>query len=497
MKRNFLLLSLCLICAAHLFAQEFDKKVQEAINALASRISRPLDINIRPMTLAGTDEKSDFSDYLYNKVRMYADEKNPPFKVVETTRAPARNSDPEKGLLSGTYALRKNEIDVFLTLVSDKNGRSLGSHGFTFPLAELIERGISAEAINKEKREELADIFNKAGIDSKNMSQPPLKSNQTNQNINIQAFFDQENMIFKHRDELQLSVMADRNCYFKIYVIEADNQKKLIYPNGIDTQEKNRNYLNANITKDIFENAKYMFYEPYGGITLLIIASTEKFPDIHREYTNPLELITINSLQKAIKGNNRGDLEARINPNISSGAGYAIYNLYLEKPHNEYAYGRPEDMEELYVSIRNDVRSQHGTFVGDNYNPISGFYILNGVRGSFHIPRGTPDKVHFAFYNLDNLTGATRSGIQTRAAGHTFSFTKPGNITQAINKVRTGIEEKGGTFSGNEQQGNFRANGIMGQYQIYNMVEVTITEKPFAIPNSLIEKEVKSFFGER
>jgi hypothetical protein len=52
-------------------------------------------------------------------------------------------------------------------------------------------------------------------------------------------------------------------------------------------------------------------------------------------------------------------------------------------------------------------------------------------------------------------------------------------------------------FNGNEQAGSFQASGIAGLYQIADLVNVTIVDKPFIVPNSLIEKEVKKFFGVR
>jgi hypothetical protein len=70
-------------------------------------------------------------------------------------------------------------------------------------------------------------------------------------------------------------------------------------------------------------------------------------------------------------------------------------------------------------------------------------------------------------------------------------------MTEAIMSVRSGVEANGGTFSGDEQQGNFRASGIAGQYNVADRVNVRISEKPVIIPNSLIEREVRSFFSGR
>jgi len=67
-------------------------------------------------------------------------------------------------------------------------------------------------------------------------------------------------------------------------------------------------------------------------------------------------------------------------------------------------------------------------------------------------------------------------------------------MDQAVQAVRSGITAKGGTFEGNEQQGNFKASGITGRYSVADRVSVSISEKPALIPNSLIEKEVRSYF---
>ena len=491
MKKKVLFLLLGLLSLMVISAQEFDKKVKDAVNNLASRIGRPLDINIGSMTLQGTNEITGFSYYLYEAVKEYADN-NVNFNLA--TRGPRRSNDPQKGIISGTFVQQRNLVQVNLTLISDIDGRSLGpAQRFTFPLAELTERDISIEPVNKNKRQELAEVLKETGIETAKKTETSINTGQTNQKINIQAFFNSESRVFFHRDVLGMSVMADKDCWFKIYQITESNQIKMIYPNESDRN----NYLRTNIPRTIFENSNLMIYEPYGAETILIIASTEEFIDIEKEY-NAVASVSSVSVRNTINGSSRGsEHEALKKPNLFSAEGQAIYNIYIEKPTDEYEYGRPESIKELYDSIRDDVRKQGGTFTGNDYNPISGYYILNGIRGSFHVPRDKPDKVHFALYNLDNFKNGTRANSQTRGAGHTFSFNKPVNITQAIQTVRTGIEGKGGSFSGNDQQGTFNAVGIAGQYRVSNMVDITITEKPFMIPNSLIEKEVKSFFNVR
>jgi len=313
-------------------------------------------------------------------------------------------------------------------------------------------------------------------------------ADQTNQGINIQALFDKENMTYFHRDQLNITVTADKDCYFKIIHIDADNQMKMIYPNSYD---KN-NELKADMPRVIFETASYFLYAPYGEETLLLAASAEQFEKIEQEYIAPWIPATDEAVRAAVRGRRGGELEQRIIQAAQTGEGAASYTITILKPNEEYEYGRPENMAATVQAMRSDALKQGGTFEG---NETSGYSVVNNVRVSYRVPSNAPDTVQFAFYNLENVSGGKSAKRQTRGSNYNFSFEKPENIAQTIQMVRNGIEGKGGTFTGNEQQGSFKARGISGQYRISKLVNVTITDKPFLIPNSLIEREVKNYFG--
>jgi len=316
-------------------------------------------------------------------------------------------------------------------------------------------------------------------------------TNTANQDINIQALFNSQNMTYLHRDELQITVTADRDCFFKIIHIDANNQMRMIYPNSSDTD----NNLKANTPRAIFETAKYYLYDPYGEEVILVAASSQQFANIEKDYISPWVLpATTDNIRAAVRTGRGGELEAE-----RTAEGEARYTITVLKPHEEFTYGRPEDMREMYLSIQDDVLKQGGSFFGGEQ---SAFYTVNGIRGSYRIPRDTPDTIQFAIYNLNELSRGSRArvpraGRRTRGAGFNFNIERPGDITQTIQTVRSAIEGSGGTFTGNERQGNFQAKGITGQYRVADLVNVTITDKPFVIPNSLIEKEVKSYFTGR
>jgi hypothetical protein len=235
-----------------------------------------------------------------------------------------------------------------------------------------------------------------------------------------------------------------------------------------------------------------MLYEPYGTESILVVASSDPFSGIEQEFVAPWTACTAESLRTAIEGSRGGSIEAPPRPILFTGEGEERYSITILKPHEEYEYKRPENMAAAVQTMGGDIVQRGGFFEG---NETSGYGILNNVRASYQAPRDRPDTVRFAVYYLDSFSGGPGAGVRTRGQGFTFSFARPGDIGRAVDAVRSGIERKGGAFNGNEQQGSFRAGGIAGQYQVSGMVNVTITEKPLLIPNSLIEKEVKNYFG--
>jgi hypothetical protein len=249
----------------------------------------------------------------------------------------------------------------------------------------------------------------------------------------------------------------------------------MIFP----TRNDNNNFLRANASRTVFDNqnSRRILCEPYGAETLVVVASPVQFPNIEREYSEPWRAATEEMITAAI-----------------AGAGQARYPITILKPHEEYEFAKPDDMTALYQSIRDDAVRQGGYFSG---NEASGVYIIGNVRGSYRVPSGRQDTIQFASYFLDAYTADSYRGERVRGSAHTFFFARPQNIAQAVQAVRGSILEKGGTFNGNEQQGSFRASGIAGQYQVTDVVNVTISEKPFVIPNSLIENEVRNYFGVR
>jgi len=497
MKKKILLVCLCYVCVMFVNAQELEKGVQNAVNRLADQLSTRWDVEIDSLTLQDGTTTSLFSLQLQNLVSHYATN-TPLFNVIERKRSPVslRNpSDPPKGTIKGIFTESGNKVEVFLYLVSDSNQTRLGSHRFTFPRAEIPENALVPE--NKKEVDEREQIFAELSKPAAGTPAQPSVNTQSvftapaNQSIHIEAYFNSASMTYFHNDELQITVWADRNCWFKVIHIDVNNQMKMVYPNNSDRD----NYLGANTSRNIFETLGWRTVEPYGAETILVVASSQQFANIEQEYHVPQKPVTADALRAAL-GESRGTESFQKTPITFSGEGTAKYTITVLKPDEEYEYTKPENMTEFFQSLRDDIRRRGGTFSPDS-NDKSGSYVIDGFRGSYRVPNNRPDIIQFASYDLDAYAAIALRGTPTRGTPYNFSFERPQDIAWAVQQVRSSILEKGGTFTGNEQQGSFRSKGIAGQYRVADVVNVTISEKPIVVPNSLIETEVKKYFGVR
>jgi hypothetical protein len=465
--------------------EEIENGIKNAVDALAMDLQVPADTRIGPFTFADTDAPAGISRYLTDIITYFA-ASNDKYNVLTVNY----QIDTNAATLTGHFTKSHNRLDFTLELITPDETND-ASQVVSIDINELERLGLSIEPENLDKITELEQIIESlADANTENTNNPPVSTAQANQGINIQAFFNSDSMTYFHRDQLKMTLTADRNCYFKVIHIDANNQMKMIYPNSSDTN----NRLSANVPRAIFETANYMLYDPYGAEVILVVASSQQFPNIDREYVTPWVAATGSNIRSAVRGQTRGgDLES---PITFSGEGEARYTINILRPHEEYSYVVPENIREAYQAISAEVQQKGGTLEG---NETSGFYIIDNVRTSYRIPRDAPDTIQFAIYYLDNFTRGKSSRVTTRGAGSGFNFNipRPGNITQTIHQVKSGIEGSGGRFSGNEQQGNFQAKGITGQYRVADDVNVTITDKPFVIPNSMIEREVRSYFSER
>jgi hypothetical protein len=488
-KQLLLVLGFVLASAVSLMAQDvLDTDVKKALDALAAGLSRRMNVCIKEVTLDGTkDMTSEVSRIIRNKIVYHASQ-NPFFNIVVETRGPINQNEPQTGRIFGNYTQDGEMLEVYLTL--EIGGTIRRQQRFFVSIAELKRRKISwlpenVKSLEEAKRQEqdLTRLTGTGALDRQTPVPPIIGQEKTG--IGIRAWFNDESLTFLHREELEMTIMLDQDGWFKVYTIDTNNNIKMLYPNTVD---KN-NYLRANSPRDIFENAKYMLYDP-GVETIIVVASAKPFKNIEEEYIAPLIPATAEAIRTAIRGDHSGGLEA-FSPITFSGESVARFTITILKPHAEYVYLKPTNMSEAVHEMRSDIVRQGGFFEG---NELSGCGILNGFRCSYRIPRDAPDTLQFAVYNLDTYIGDPTAPTRTRGAGFEFSFEKPGDMNQALLKARSGIEGKGGVFSGDDQQGSFQAQGVAGNYRVSDVVNVIITEKPAMVPTSIIVRGVKNYF---
>jgi hypothetical protein len=85
-------------------------------------------------------------------------------------------------------------------------------------------------------------------------------------------------------------------------------------------------------------------------------------------------------------------------------------------------------------------------------------------------------------------------------AKHSFSVDFPGAAQDMVAKAKGAIEKASGKFTGDEKKGEFSvptpAGTVKGIYTITaQKFAIDITDKPFVVPGSAIESQVRSFLG--
>jgi len=480
MRKTLLFTSLVFIGVTFLPAQQIDNLVRDAVNNLASRLNVLLEVNIGSITLDNTETPSEFSRLLAGKVNHYATN-NDLFRVIAKSRGipSTRPSGPPKGTISGNYTVNGDKVTVILELVSDSNGVRIGSQQFTLSLAELKKAGyeILPENIKTpQEAKEREKIFEPV------VQNPPVNTSNTSASaMIIKAWPNSDSDTFIEGDFLEITVVSNRNCFFKVYHIDINNDMQLIHPVNAGDNE-----LRANVERTI-GGGNFLISPPFGQDTIVAVASNRQFVNIE-----PAGIILGKASRELISNavSSRGILVTNAASSQNAPAAEtasarfnftSLPNTYFDEI---YSYKKPANMAEAIQSMRAEVISHGGTFNG---NEREGTFSVGGITGNYSV---TGDQ----FIVRQRNTGNTFTQ-RSRGLGFSFSIDKPRNMSQAVQAVRSGILSKGGTFEGNEQQGNFRASGITGQYNVADRVAVNINEKPALIPNSMIEKEVRNYFA--
>jgi hypothetical protein len=476
MKKFAFVFVLAVFCAALTAAEDYDSKVRAAVIRLTERLSSPIEVTLGTFYLDGTQSQSGLSRSLRTKIGNHAQDTGKlkvivtePPKAGETRAAKSDTASARRrGVIQGTFRQGDKEVFITLQLISDSDGALFGSSPeFAVPISELKNLGIEVLPANiktdgeaKEKEERFI---------------PPAA--QPVSTLKIETWPDSDTNTYFVGDKMRIYLLASKDCFVRVDYTDAAGKMQLLFPNQYNTN----NFLKAN-TVYIIPNAPVeLVMEPPLGIEYVWVrVSTQPFANIEKEYA-----VVKNASSATINESRGGSLRLTTGGQSAETAEtfFSITTLDASYFDESYSFKKPANMAEAIQSMRAEIISQGGTFNG---NEREGTFTVGGMTGNYSV---TGDQFTVKQRNTGN-----RFTQRSRGVGFSFSIDKPKNMSQAVQAVRSGITAKGGTFEGNEQQGNFRASGITGQYNVSDRVSVNINEKPALIPNSMIEKEVKNYF---
>ena len=84
---------------------------------------------------------------------------------------------------------------------------------------------------------------------------------------------------------------------------------------------------------------------------------------------------------------------------------------------------------------------------------------------------------------------------------HSFKIKLNEDISSVLKKVESHVTGGGGSFRGDEDKGSFDGDSLLGHIKgeycsiSGSEIEITIKNKPFLVPYSVIESEIKKYFS--
>ena len=77
----------------------------------------------------------------------------------------------------------------------------------------------------------------------------------------------------------------------------------------------------------------------------------------------------------------------------------------------------------------------------------------------------------------------------------TFTIEAHEPIETLLERARSTAEKHNATFTGDTTKGDFAGSGVKGTYETNgSTIHITITDKPFMAPMSMVESKIREFF---
>jgi hypothetical protein len=292
---------------------EIKRVIDSFANAVLDNNIRRMEISIEPILLDGAAIKtpSGLSDFLDFYLRRYAPTSGA-FSVVAKTRG-----TPPKGRLAGSYFHRTSYEDITIQLISADN-IVIHTESFVIQAQQLELEGISPLP---ENRKTMDDVLIAAAV-----LEPILETSSdystTDFYISIDA--NHENKTFYDGDRLVYTLFANKDCYFTLYLLDAEGNLAKIYP----LTANHNTFLPANQAWQL--PGYFLMKKPYGEEVVIIVASTSK------NENTLTQLPAIPATREAISRISRGQsyIEDAPTPKVNNGLIATAFFNYTILPKN-------------------------------------------------------------------------------------------------------------------------------------------------------------------
>jgi hypothetical protein len=306
MKKRWITVFIVLFIGSILSAQTLDERIKSAVDGL-SQFTR-IEVVIYPPVIQGTDTPSELSRYLYQKIDTYA-VSGGRFNVRQPTRG------GPQGRIEGSYLQTGDKITVTLKLISD-GGIGIAAKEFTISTAELNKMHLAWLPANVKTQEEVREREELFDPPVPPVNNPAAKTDPPA--FTIAAWPNSASHTYYDGEELSVTVWTDRDCYFKVYHIDVNNEVQLIYPSSVDRESRPNgwnNFLRANTQINVPNPSKahFILHDPYGQETILVVASLRQFDDIETEILQAASGPGVRATRSALSGITRGGSLVSVN----------------------------------------------------------------------------------------------------------------------------------------------------------------------------------------
>jgi hypothetical protein len=235
-------------------------------------------LSISNFTYQNTNLPSAFSDILSQEL-MHAFTQHGNCKVVGNGAQAERQHRDSLLVLSGTFWLENNQVKI------NANIREQSSESIVFSMSENIDKAL-LDTLNYEIRP--PELVQKLAMLKKFSESEIVGSNLF---VEVWTNKGDQNLIFKHREILKISIRTNKECYLRfIYHLADGNQVLLLDNYYIATKDAN---------KVIELPYEFECIEPFGVEVLQLNAQSKEFAPLRTREVGPYKII-LNSLDETL-----------------------------------------------------------------------------------------------------------------------------------------------------------------------------------------------------